>query len=202
MRVADDVKKLRAGGELPSIEEIQRRYQFTEDAAREFIASIRRAAAKPAPSAAGRSRSTTSSPNGRKPVSLGELLSPANPSKGAVLAAILADIRQRFGDEIRQKGEQTQVREGFVYLVVHPCFDGWIKAGMTIDFELRLATYNVADPLSRFRMVAISWVPDRRASEKSLLLALSEVATEFRGEWFLTSFEDAKSIFDRLNSSA
>jgi hypothetical protein len=73
---------------------------------------------------------------------------------------------------------------------------------MTIDFELRLATYNVADPLSRFRMDAITWVPDRRASEKSLLLALSEVAAEVRGEWFLTTFQDAKSIFDRLNSLA
>lgn len=107
----------------------------------------------------------------------------------------LRSLRERHGDEIRERGEQTVIAEGFVYLVTHPLFDGWVKAGMTIDFEQRLTTYNVADPLSRFTLVAVRWVPNRRLAEVLLLERLAETATQSRGEWFLMPLEDATGVF-------
>lgn len=107
----------------------------------------------------------------------------------------LQSLRERHGDEIRERGEQTAIAEGFVYLVTHPLFDGWVKAGMTIDFEQRLTTYNVADPLSRFTLVAVRWVSNRRVAETILLERLSEMAMQSRGEWFLMSLEEATDVF-------
>lgn len=69
------------------------------------------------------------------------------------------------------------------------------RKSMTIDFEQRLTTYNVADPLSRFTLVAVRWVPNRRLAEVFLLERLAETATQSRGEWFLMPLEDATGIF-------
>lgn len=111
---------------------------------------------------------------------------------------MLTDIRRRFGDEIRTRGEQTAVREGFVYLLTHPCFEGWVKAGMTIDYELRLATYNTSDPLSRFAYISVQWVHDRRQSERLLLERLANVSDEMRGEWARVAAADAEKVLTGL----
>jgi T5orf172 domain len=107
----------------------------------------------------------------------------------------LQKIRLQHGIEIRKHGEQTAIQEGFVYLVQHPLFEGWVKAGMTIDFELRLATYNVADPLSRFSMSRLKWTENRRQAEINLMEALSRVADQRSGEWFEVDFERACIVF-------
>jgi hypothetical protein len=109
---------------------------------------------------------------------------------------VLQKIRLQHGFEIRQHGEQTAIQEGFVYLVQHPLFAGWVKAGMTVDFELRMATYNVADPLSRFVMSRVKWAENRRQAEIALMEALGCVAEQRNGEWFKMDFEKACIVFD------
>jgi hypothetical protein len=109
---------------------------------------------------------------------------------------VLQKIRLLHGVDIRQHGEQTAIQEGFVYLVQHPLFAGWVKAGMTVDFELRMATYNVADPLSRFVMSRVKWAENRRQAEIALMEALGCVAEQRNGEWFKMDFERACFVFD------
>ena len=113
---------------------------------------------------------------------------------------VLQQIRLQHGVEIRQHGEQTAIQEGFVYLVQHPLFAGWVKAGMTVDFELRMATYNVADPLSRFFMSRLKWAKNRRQAEIALMEALACVAEQRSGEWFKMDFEQACIVFDNRPS--
>jgi hypothetical protein len=113
---------------------------------------------------------------------------------------VLQKIRLQHGVEIRQHGEQTAIQEGFVYLVQHPLFAGWIKAGMTVDFELRMATYNVADPLSRFVLSRLKWAENRRQAEIGLMEALACVAEQRSGEWFKMDFERACIVFDNRPS--
>ncbi len=120
----------------------------------------------------------------------------------APLSVILADIRKRYGDEIRQRGEQTSAKEGFVYLVTNPCFQGWVKAGMTIDYELRLGVYNTSDPLCQFGYARLAWTPDRREAERLLLTSLQRTAVETRGEWFRMQLQEAISIFDPCQADA
>lgn len=65
-----------------------------------------------------------------------------------------------------------------MYLVTHPLFGGRVKAGMTMDFEVRLGVYNVSDPLSRFEYLAVKWVPNRRQAEIKLLARLAATKTQ------------------------
>ena len=212
LRVAAEISRARKEGQLASITDIQARHNFTEDAAQSFLRSVKRAMQSnpvantkvtvalkgwgprqglttdilPSPVVKVDPTSPPSQPAPPKvPEPYQPELTEQSPigTPGATLHAILQDIRARYGDEIRTRGEQTSALEGFVYLVVHPCFEGWVKAGMTIDYELRMAAYNVSDPMSRFSLVAARWVVDRREAERRLLYVLSEHAHEMRGEW-------------------
>ena len=186
----------------PTVEEIQNRYNYTAEYAGKFLKKLEKAR-----------RPTCKHPTEKvvKPVETGAVMPTSSAADSvekkepkvncagispAQLQIILADIRGRYGDEIRQKGEQTSAREGFVYLVINPCFPGWVKAGMTIDYELRLGTYNTSDPLSRFEYMELAWTPDRRGAERQLMSALQPLAAEKRGEWFRMLPEEALSIFD------
>lgn len=215
-RVSAELKLTAKQGRPSTVAEIQDRYNFTEDAAKKFLQAVAREKRKKAPATSD--NITTS---GRVPepeiraaqatpaierkqaaevFNLEKTLLKQNSCLTAELAGILASIRSRFETEIRTKGEQTAVKEGFLYLITHPCFDGWLKAGMTIDFEMRLATYNVADPLSRFEFAAIKWVADRRQAERKLLARLSDIAIDVRGEWFRLDLGTAKAFFDLVGA--
>ncbi len=188
-RVAAEQEIFNKQGRPSTVAEIQDRYNFTEEAAKKFLQAVARAKRKKATPASERHQAADG-------VNLEKTLLKQNACLTAELAGVLASIRNRFETEIRTKGEQTAVKEGFLYLITHPCFDGWLKAGMTIDFEMRLATYNVADPLSRFKFSAIKWVADRRQAEIKLLARLSDIAIEVRGEWFRLDLGTAKAFFD------
>ena len=58
----------------------------------------------------------------------------------------LLDIYSQYETEIRVHGEQTPIKEGFVYIIFNPAYPEWIKAGMTIDYEKRLNVYNQYSP--------------------------------------------------------
>lgn len=207
-RVETEVKLVRKQGHLSTMAEVRERHNFTEEAAHKFLRAVARALRRPAnpdtESLVKRKKALTPSVLAAAPLAPRNIpeVWPNAPAptlvRQAQLAAILADIRRRFKDEIRTQGEQTSVKEGFIYLVIHPSFAGWIKVGMTIDYEARLATYNVADPLSRFELAATKWVDNRRTAEKQLLERLRQTAEEMRGEWARIALADAIEVFDVL----
>lgn len=204
-RVKAEVKLVHKQGRPSTTAEVQSRHSFTEEAAQKLLSAVARALRKP------EKPDILTKATQKKAIHLAPAAPPPAPanvpdvrtnvsatSVQAQLAVVLADIRRRYEVEIRTKGEQTSVKEGFVYLVIHPSFEGWVKAGMTIDYELRLATYNVADPLSRFELKATKWVADRRNAEKKLLERLRQAAGEMRGEWAHIELMEAVKIFDAL----
>jgi predicted GIY-YIG superfamily endonuclease len=107
----------------------------------------------------------------------------------------LCHIKQKYEEEIRIHGEQTRIQEGFVYIMKNPSWNGWIKAGMTIDYQSRLRTYNVNDPHEKFNFLCLKWVENRRDAEIELLSELNKVSDIRNGEWFCISDEEASKIF-------
>lgn len=199
IRVATEVKRAIKDSALPTVAEIQGRHNFTEEAAQSFIRSMKRvmqrnASLKLTVEKPKQALSKSSGPQIQQDSA--PLTPPLLKPQIDVLQAVLQNIRSRYGEEIRIHGEQTLVREGFIYIVTHPCFSGWVKAGMTIDYELRLVAYNVSDPLSRFELRSVKWVIDRRLAEKQLLETLSEHAEEMRGEWARMELAVASSLLE------
>lgn len=106
---------------------------------------------------------------------------------------LISEMRK---NEDRTKGKQTSIMEGFVYLVKNDVFPGWIKAGMTIDYEERLNTYNSYTPTNNFQMLSVKWVTDRKMFETILLEELGKNAKISRGEWFKIDETEALRIFN------
>lgn len=215
-RVPKEVARFKKTNALPTEHELAQKYHLAPHEAKRLLEAVKRkikkeertvrealAAFNSVPSAADSAKETIgaestqqeavgSSALAQKIASAIERRTPL--AEGSAYLA-LQSLRERHCDEIREHGEQTAIAEGFVYLVTHPVFDGWVKAGMTIDFEQRLTTYNVADPLSRFTLAAVRWVPNRRLAERLLLERLAETATQSRGEWFLMQLDEATRVF-------
>lgn len=112
-----------------------------------------------------------------------------------ILNRKLLEIRSGYEDEIRKHGGQTSIKEGFVYMLINPSFPGWIKAGMSFDYEKRLGVYNQNDPESRYSFISLRWTPNRRASESKLLTELETRCFKRKGEWFEINEVDALKIF-------
>lgn len=78
----------------------------------------------------------------------------------------------------------TSDPDGFVYLVVHPRFPGWIKVGSTTNPERRLRGYQTGDPERSYRMLATVPTPDRLTTEWLAHTRLTSLGYLRRGEWF------------------
>ena len=198
-RIAKEIARYRKNQAMPTVASLMGKYALVEAEAKRLLASIKRKIAT--------EEKATSLVNGRRIPNTTEKIEPSTESfiedtaeNAPHLRQILQDIRAKYGDEMRVHGEQTAIPEGFIYLVTHILFDGWVKAGMTIDFEQRLAAYNTSDPLSRFAFSRIKWVSNRRQAECDLLAKLALIAAEYRGEWFLIDHSAAVEIFNKQQS--
>lgn len=116
-------------------------------------------------------------------------------SNEEILNRKLLEIRSDYEDELRKHGEQTSIMEGFVYMLSNPSFPGWVKAGMSFDYEKRLSVYNQNDPESRYSFISLRWTPNRRITESNLLKELETESIYRKGEWFKINEIDALRIF-------
>jgi hypothetical protein len=110
----------------------------------------------------------------------------------------LLDIRTRYEEEIRKHGEQTSIKEGFVYIIINPSYPEWIKAGMSIDYEKRLNVYNQYDPESKYSIISLRWTADRRRSDQNLLDLLAKISIDRKGEWFKIDKNVSINLFESL----
>ena len=55
---------------------------------------------------------------------------------------------------------------------------------MTVDFEERLTSYNIYDPIGMYSYIDIKWTNDRKQAEKQLLDFLNIHSKKRKGEWF------------------
>lgn len=95
-------------------------------------------------------------------------------------------------------GMRKTEKEGFVYLIKNPMYEGWVKCGMTIDCRDRLKSYNGYDPTCRFSFIATKPVVDRRKAERQLLHEVSMKASLQNGEWFKIDESDCIEIFNKI----
>jgi hypothetical protein len=111
----------------------------------------------------------------------------------------LERIRQNRLDESVKSGEASKIKEGFIYLIENPVWNGWIKGGMTLDYEERLEAYNMYDPTKSYRLLMVKWVRDRTQSEDNLLQRLHEGSAKQNGEWFKIDKEKALLDFEKID---
>lgn len=69
----------------------------------------------------------------------------------------------------RERGPLKNVKEGLVYVIENPVYPEYLKIGMTVDLNTRLAQYQTYDPEKRFKVRNYEFVLDRRATEQNVI---------------------------------
>lgn len=89
-------------------------------------------------------------------------------------------------------------REGYVYLIENPAWDGWVKCGMAVDADDRCNNYNTGAPFRDYKVVTKIFAQDRFKTEAEAHFLLEEHATDRRGEWFEIHIQDAIDVLESL----
>lgn len=79
---------------------------------------------------------------------------------------------------------KTQTSEGFLYLVTHEVWPGWVKIGKTINPTDRLRRYQTSDPTRSFQMAHVEPAKDHHYAEYVLKQRLIQAGWERTSEWF------------------
>ena len=91
----------------------------------------------------------------------------------------------------------TSSKQGEVYIITNPAFEGWVKVGMAVDATDRLKGYQTSSPFRDYELQYFCKVNDRRASEAQ---AHQTLASKFnqQGAWFQLSIEEARQVINQV----
>ncbi len=96
----------------------------------------------------------------------------------------------------------TSDPSGYVYLVAHPQFSGWVKVGSTTNPRRRLASYQTGDPMRGYRMLLAVPTVDRRLAEWLAHRRLRRLGYLPEGEWFASGVALTTNIIRKAVADA
>lgn len=88
--------------------------------------------------------------------------------------------------------------DGFVYIITHPAFPGYVKIGMAVDVESRLSSFQTGCPRRAYRCNFAIYTANRRETEAAIHKHLAHRRAE--GEWFLISKTEARAVLEAFAS--
>ena len=88
---------------------------------------------------------------------------------------------------------------GHIYAFVNDAWPGWVKIGMSANWEKRLDSYQTSSPHRDYTMLEVSGrVENRHQAETRAHIIAEEKASERSGEWFRITHRDAKETLKRI----
>ena len=92
----------------------------------------------------------------------------------------------------------TTTKEGYVYIINNPCWEGWLKVGMAIDAKDRCNSYQTSSPLRDYKLCYSKFFDDRKKAEHTAHSLLKKEAEDTKGEWFKITQDKAQEIIETL----
>ena len=90
---------------------------------------------------------------------------------------------------------------GHVYAFVNDAWPGWVKIGMSADWERRLDSYQTYSPHDDYKpLKVVGRISDRHHAEKRAHVLAEKTAAERSGEWFRITDRDAKEVLRRIET--
>ena len=85
-------------------------------------------------------------------------------------------------------------KDGYVYAITNPAWEGWVKIGMAVDADDRCKSYQTSSPLRDYKLEHCTYFEDRRKAEQKAHEKAEEVADVCGAEWFKLPVEKAIAI--------
>jgi len=105
-------------------------------------------------------------------------------------------IAKFFGS--KHKSEYNSVKEGDVYIIINPAWEGWIKVGMALDAHDRLKSYQTSSPLRDYKLKYKKYFKDRKKAEHTAHNLLDKESLDRNGEWFRITQIKARGIIESI----
>ena len=100
--------------------------------------------------------------------------------------------------QMKHESDYSKIKEGFVYILTNPAWEGWLKIGMAIDAEDRRNSYQTSSPYRDYKLCYLKHFEDRKSAEQSAHKELKKITDTYNGEWFKTSVKEAKKTIEAL----
>ena len=88
--------------------------------------------------------------------------------------------------------------EGYVYAIINPSFNGWIKVGCASDYDTRLKNYQTGDPHRAYEKIHHRYFSDRVQAEALAHNELKKLTSKWNGEWFYLRKNQVISVIDSI----
>jgi hypothetical protein len=95
-------------------------------------------------------------------------------------------------------GTYATRKEGHVYIISNPAWEGWYKVGKAVDADDRCKSYNTSSPLRDYKVEHKVYVNDRNKAEKTAHTHALKKAQEYSGEWFKLPLKDLVKILESI----
>ena len=95
----------------------------------------------------------------------------------------------------------TTVKEGYVYIVSNPAWEGWFKVGMALDAYDRCAGYQTSSPFRDYIVEYAKYFSDRKEAEKLTHSQLKTTNIKHSSEWFKTDLATIKNIIKNIEGA-
>jgi len=89
-------------------------------------------------------------------------------------------------------------KDGYVYAITNPAWEGWVKIGMAIDADDRCKSYQTSSPLRDYKLEHCTYFKDRRKAEQQAHEKAEKIAEEYGSEWFKIPVDEAVRIIGDL----
>ena len=99
---------------------------------------------------------------------------------------------------LKKMGAKIKIKDGYVYIVSNPAWEGWYKVGMAVSAEDRCRGFQTSSPMRDYKLEYKIYSKDRRKTEELAHQYLTKLAHDVSGEWFNLPKADIISILSRL----
>jgi len=98
----------------------------------------------------------------------------------------------------RQVKAFNKIKEGYIYAISNPAWDGWIKIGMAVDADDRCASYQTSSPHRDYHIEAKQYTNDKKKLEDKAHKEAEKLGLR-QGEWFKIDKLQAISLIKSLH---
>ena len=95
-------------------------------------------------------------------------------------------------------GTYVSRKEGHVYIISNPAWNGWYKVGKAVDADDRCQSYNTSSPLRDYKVEYKIYVQDRNKGEKIAHTQALKKTQTYSGEWFKICLKDLIETLDSI----
>ena len=97
---------------------------------------------------------------------------------------------------LRQYNKQ---KDGYVYIISNPAWEGWYKVGMAVDSQDRCGSYQTSSPHRDYRLEYSKYFLNRKVAEEIAHDVISDISLDRNGEWFKVSVNKIRKIIKGID---